>query len=81
MESPDNESALLAQIHEIENSLFHLERSNKEMEEYLKEEDDRELRHAIEENRDLLYRKHLQLEELKNKLPKQGDTLEDGVYL
>jgi hypothetical protein len=69
-ETQDDEGVLRHQMAELENSIAHLQRSNSEMEQVLKEEGpDPELRTAIGENIVAIARRKAILEDLQKQFP------------
>lgn len=61
-------SALHAKISELKNSIAHLEKSNAELEEYVRQENDKDCYEALMENKDVMARMQERIELVKREI-------------
>lgn len=61
-------SSLHAKVNELRNSISHLQKSNKELEEYVRQEDDKECYEALVENREVIRRMEERIELVKKEI-------------
>ncbi|KAF2745444.1 hypothetical protein M011DRAFT_136690 [Sporormia fimetaria CBS 119925] len=61
-------SSLHAKIHELENSITHLQKSNTELESFVRENDDRDCYEALIENKDVIKRMEERVELVKKEI-------------
>ena len=79
---PQGEGEIARLVRDLENSIAHLVRSNRELEEFLQENgEDKELRVAIGENIVTIARRRAQLEDLIKQAGLEPSAMLDGTVL